>query len=426
MRKTILGLWLLSSTILSAQWDSTGLTAGINNQQIEAIDAFTHFQGRLYAHTFLGGMKSSDDYGQTWDSLAKGIFNGVPIEYYSLDQKLYTMTIVSGAVGGIQYYTTDQGASWIVDTVGMPRSPINPAFRAVVIEAQQLGDYLFYHFNLPLEQFYWRHKDSTVYHPDAHANSNFMHGWCIENDTLWASVGQTVEYLTQARGAYTANANTGLNNAFGSVIEKSNGSIYLASTDANLDWFIARSQNSGQTWDTLHMQNILGTGAFGLKRGISSIYAQGNEVWLGPNSKGSNTQCEILYSSDRGNTWTVQSANLPTDPFGTYAVSKFVMAGGYIFAHMGFRDIYRQARNVSLEEKSINEIHLFPNPARAEFRIKSSIPVQRLIVRDLRGNTIQEYHAMQSYDVSALRSGVYILSIHLEGGAIENRNLLVP
>lgn len=408
-----------------SQWDSCGVTINNSNPQIEAMDAFTHFNGLLFVHNFMNGMQYSDDYGQTWDTIAQGAFNGIPVNLFNVDQKLYTSTLVSGAVGGMQYFSTDNGANWTADTAGMPAAVINPSFRATVIKATQMGDYIFYQFNTPT-QFYWRHKDSTTYHLDNFANSNFMHGWHYEQDTIWASIGQQVYYLDQARGNYVACGNNNLNNAFSGIICKSGSSVYMPTTDSNLDWVLYRSNDNGANWDTVYLQNLLGTGSFGTKRGVNSIYANGSEIWIGPASKGSGTTCEIYYSNDAGNTWTVESQNLPTDPFGTYAVRKFVNAGGYMFAQMAFRDIYRKAFNIGLSGAKTVDLKLYPNPSKGLFRIESSTPVKRILIYDLRGNTIKEYHRMNSYSVRELRSGVYQVRVELEGGMVEHRNLLVP
>jgi photosystem II stability/assembly factor-like uncharacterized protein len=421
----LLSLCLILSLSSYAQWDSCGVTNNNSNPQIEAMDAFIHFNGRLFVHNFMNGMQYSDDYGQSWDTIAQGRFSGVPVSFYTVDQKLYTSTLVSGAVGGVQYYSSDNGSTWTEDTAGMPGAVINPSFKANVIKAAQMGDYIFYQFRSPT-QFYWRHKDSTTYHPDNFANTNFMHGWHFEQDTIWASIGQQVYYLSQARGNYVACPNNNLNNAFSGIIYKNGAYIYMPTRDANLDWILCRSNDNGANWDTVYLQNLLGSGSFGATRGVNSIYAQGNQVWMGPGSKGSGTTCEIFYSNDAGSTWTIESQNLPEDPFGTYAVVKFVNAGGYMFAQMAFKDIYRKAFNIGLPKRTASKVKLYPNPSQGVFRIESSLPVAKVLIYDLRGNTLKEYHRMNSYSVRDLRSGVYQVKIQLEGGKILHQNLLVP
>lgn len=425
MRTPALLLLLSCSLFLNAQWDSCGVTNAQSNPQIEAIDAFGHFNGRLLVHNFLAGMQYSDDFGTNWDTIAQGRFTGVPVYFFAVNQRIYTSTLVSSAIGGVQYYSDDNGHTWQEDTVGMPVSVINPSFKATVVKAALMGDYIFYQFNTPT-QFYWRHKDSTVYHPDMFANANFMHSWHLDNDTMWSSMGVSVYFLSQAKGMYQSPANANLNNYFSGLIYKSGAYIYMPTTDANLDWVLCRSEDYGNSWDTIYLQNTLGMGSFSARRSVSSIYAQGHQVWIGPSSKGSGSQCEILYSNDAGNSWTVEAQNLPTDPFGTYAIRKFLPVGPYVFAHMSFKDVYRKAYSLGQTKVETAELQIYPNPAQGQFRAKSPTPIAKIEVFDLRGNRIKEFHRMERYPTHDLHSGVYRLMIQLEDGSTSQKQILVP
>ncbi|WP_421753104.1 T9SS type A sorting domain-containing protein [Croceimicrobium sp.] len=426
MRQVLLSLLLLYSFSSYSQWDSCGITKALNNPNIEAIDAFTHFQGRLYVHTYLSGLQYSDDYGNTWDTLAQSAFNGIPVQFYSHNQKLYASTLVSAAAGGIQYYSVNQGQNWIIDTVGMPLSAISQSYRARVLKAQQMGDYLFYQLNTP-NSFYWRHKDSTVYHADAFANGNFMNGFEVYHDTLWASIGGSFYYLSQPRGTFVPCTNTNLPNlTLASILFCTAQKIYMATTDANQDWNLYWTDNRGNSWNTIALQSILGNGAFGQKRGISCMYAEGNEIWLGLKSKGANEKVGILYSADAGANWSLQENNLPIDPFGTNAVKSIRRAGGYLFAEMSFKDVYRQGQNIGLQNYGLHEIKLFPNPSENYFKIQSTKKPVRIVIYDLRGNQMKEYCNMERYSVQDLRSGLYKVQIHFKDGQSSQRNLLIP
>lgn len=424
MRKISILLVFLSFQV-TAQWDSLGVTAGLNNPSIQAIDAFFYHQGRLLSNTFLRGIQYSDDYGQTWDTIAQGAFTGTPIEFWEIDQKLYVGTFINAAIGGYQYYSNDRGVSWTIDTANMPRSPINNLFPAAINKVQQVGDYVFYEFNTP-NGFHWRHKDSTVYHADAFANSGVMSGWYAHNDTIWASMNGQCQYLSQPRGMYTATTNNNLPIIPTSLISRSGSNVYFVGLDPNLDWTLYRSADNGANWDTVHLQNDLGNGSFGLKRNVQSIFSNGDEIWLGPGSKGQNTQVEIFYSSDRGNTWQVQSQGLPMDPFGTNNANRFILAGGYLFASLNFIDIYRQSYSIGNPELNLSvELALFPNPSAGFFRIESNQAIRSVRVINLAGNRVKEFHQMKTYEVQDLRSGVYKVCIELEQGGTEIRNLLL-
>lgn len=426
MRQILLSSLLISSFFAYSQWDSCGITNALNNPNIEAIDAFTHFQGRLYVHTYLSGLQYSDDYGASWDTLAQSAFNGVPVQFYSHNQKLFVSTMVSAAAGGIQYYSVDHGQNWTIDTLGMPYSAISQTYRARVIKAQQMGDYIFYQLNTPTS-FYWRHKDSTEYHVDAFANGNFMNGFDVHDDTLWASIGGSFYYLSQPRGNYVQSNNSNLPNlTLASILLCTPQKIYMATTDANQDWTLYSTDDRGNSWNSIALQSILGNGAFGQKRGISCIYAEGNEIWLGLKSKGSNEKAGILYSADAGANWSLQEANLPTDPFGTNAVKSIRKAGGYLFAEMSFKDVYRKGQNIGLENYGLHEIKVFPNPSENYFKIQSVKKPVRIVIYDLRGNQMKEYCRMERYSVQGLRSGLYKVQIYFKDGRSSECSLLIP
>lgn len=423
MKKVTLLLSLFFTLQLNAQWDSCGITANVNNPYIEAIDAFIIHQGRLISHNFFDGLQFSDDNGQSWDTLPQSGMSGTPIEFYEFDQKLYASTMVNGTAGGVQYYSTDKGLSWTTDSAGMPGSAVNANYKASVLKAQQFGDYLFYKFNIP-NPYYWRHKDSTVYHADQFANSNFMNDFTIENDTIWTAMGGSFYYLDQARGSYQQPANNNLGFAIGTAVAKSDANIFMISRDSNLDWILFRSQDYGNNWDTLYMQNILGQGTF-TARSINSIYIDGTELWLGAGPKGTNEKVEILYSSDLGNSWTYQNQNLPTDPNGTNSVQRFYPAGGYLFAHLSFKDVYRMARNVGLNENNHAQLDLYPNPSEDYFSLESSKEIMSVKLMDLRGNTLEHYHAMRRYSIKKLPAGLYLVQVYFNDGESLQKQILV-
>ncbi len=423
MRHLYFPLLVILGLNSQAQWDSCGVTNGLNNPSIEAIDAFLEHQGRLFAHTFLKGMVYSDDYGDNWTSLNTS-FTGAPSFIYELDQKLYVSTSVSGAAGGYQYFSTDKGLSWTIDTLGMPGSAVNASYKASVIKAEMLGDYIFYQFNIP-NAFQWRHKDSSVYHVDAYANINQMSGWDIANDTLWAVKSGAFEFLTIPKSTYTVPANNNLPLIASSHIYKSGGNIFVAGNDFNLDWVLYRSANSAQSWDTIYLQNLLGTGAFGLKRGVNRIYAIGDKIWLSPTSKGQNTRTEIFFSDDRGNSWTVDSLNLPIDPFGTNAVRVFQEAGGYMFAALNFKDVYKNGQgNIGQTKSPLHKLKVYPNPAHRAFQIESDLDLNSIEILSMGGKLMYRSVAQASYSIADFPSGIYLLKMNTENGVFTEKLML--
>ncbi len=389
MKKVYPVFLLILGFQMQAQWDSCGVSNGLSNPNIQTIDAFIVHQGRLFAHNTSTGLLYSDNDGNTWLP-TNSTFNGAATLLFEADGKLFASTSINGVLGGYQYYSSDNGATWNIDTAGMPRSALNASFPASVIKAEQLGDYIFYQFNIP-NAFQWRHKDSSIYHIDSYANINALSGWTIENDTLWGLLNGDIQYLTQAKSTFSPIQGNDLPILASSHIQKSGALMFIGGLDANLDWTLYRSANYGLNWDTVQLQGILGIGAFGLRRGINKLHFQDNVLWLGPQSKGQGSRGEIFYSNDNGSSWNIDSLNLPIDQFGTNAVRVFQGSGNYMFAAMNFKDVYRKAiGNVGLNEKLMSDVSIYPNPSSGLIKVQSSWSIKTLRVFNAQGQLIRE------------------------------------
>lgn len=420
MKNLYLLVFVLGCFGLNAQWDSCGVTNGLNNPSVQGIESFTEHQGRLFAHTVMSGLLYSDNDGDTWNSL-NFTFTGAVMYIFSIDQRLYASTMVNGAAGGYQYYSDDLGQTWVIDTTGMPGSAINANYKATVQKAQRLGDYIFYQFNIP-KAFQWRHKDSAVYHEDAYGNINQLSGWYIHNDTLWGLLQGDCQFVTNPRGPFTPSANNNLPYVATGLIQKTGSNIYVVGRDNNLDWVLYRSRNSGADWDSVYLQNLLGTGSFGLKRGVNALYSFADEVYLGPLSKGQNSQMEILHSSDEGDTWSIDSLNLPTDPFGTNTVRHFVKTNQYIYASLAFKDVYRKdlgSGSINLDELNSNQVSLFPNPIQGYFKLEANFSIEAIIVRAVDGSEIKRFKSQETYQLTNLSGGLYWVELIGQEGQLE-------
>ena len=410
MRKLYTLLFISLSSIAFAQWDSCGVTNNLNNRQFETINSFIVHQGRLFAHNVMTGLLYSDDDGNSWTTV-NDTFNGAITFLYELDQKIYASTAINGVVGGYQYYSSDKGISWTIDTAGMPSSAVNANYPASVIKAEQMGDYFFYQFNIP-QAFQWRHKDSSVYHSDAFANVNQLSGWDIENDTLWGLLGGRIQYLSQAKSNFTIVPNNDLPIIASAHVHKSGNRFFIAALDANLDWTLYRSTNYGLNWDTVQLQPMLGIGAFGLKRGVNLMYIAGNEVWLGPQSRGANTRSQIMTSPDGGDTWLIDSLILPMDDFGSNAVRVFQKTTKYMFAAYNFRDVFRKMiGNVGLEETQSTAVELYPNPSQGPLALKANFQIREINLLNLNGKILRSWEGSQNPNIQDLAAGIYLIEV---------------
>jgi hypothetical protein len=78
-------------------------------------------------------------------------------------------------------------------------------------------------------------------------------------------------------------------------------------------------------------------------------------------------------------------------------------------------------------EVSFSSSTIYPNPSNGEFKIKSSKKVKSIIIYDLKGVKLVEYKAYNSSEIinSNLKTGVYLIKVHLENDRIETQKISI-
>ena len=76
----------------------------------------------------------------------------------------------------------------------------------------------------------------------------------------------------------------------------------------------------------------------------------------------------------------------------------------------------------SIEEKIVQKIKLFPNPAQSELFIKSELPVKKIEIYSLTGVLmISEQNFYEKISVFALPKGIYIIKVHTANNVITQK-----
>jgi hypothetical protein len=78
-------------------------------------------------------------------------------------------------------------------------------------------------------------------------------------------------------------------------------------------------------------------------------------------------------------------------------------------------------------EVSFSSSTIYPNPSNGEFKIKSSEMIKSIIIYDLKGVKLVEYKAYNSSEIinSNLKTGVYLIKVHLENDRIETHKISI-
>ncbi len=92
---------------------------------------------------------------------------------------------------------------------------------------------------------------------------------------------------------------------------------------------------------------------------------------------------------------------------------KMTVHNSELFFSTGNLYKYKDPTLSSIENIYYSEIKLFPNPSNSKFTIKTNALIERVEVRSILGNVVKVFNTIQdSYDVSSLGRGVYLVNIH--------------
>lgn len=200
-----------------------------------------------------------------------------------------------------------------------------------------------------------------------------------------------------------------------------NGLIFFADQYTNQG--IYRSTNYGESWSKVSDKLVGSLSLFNDKYVVAGL------------SSGQG----IMFSSDRGNTWTTLSEGLPAQ---SYIVWNQIDSEGYLYAAVDGLGLYKSnSVVVSVDEQPVSEISSFsleqnfPNPFNSTTHIQYTISEQgrvSLKIYDLLGNEVatllDRYQARGEYDVifqpDNLASGIYFYQLQA-GEFIATRKLIL-
>lgn len=428
MRKRYLILFLLSliACAVSAQWSPVGITDGLNNAHFEAIDVFGQHNGKLYSHTFLKGLQVSTDQGSSWTTVNATGLSGSPRQFVSHGSRIYIFGFWNTWAAGMIHYSDDEGETWAVDTVGMPSNQLYPEKPASFHYAVMIDDYIVASL-AKADGYYRRHIDSTEWNIIPFFAPYDPTGMYAGNDTVWAFSLAGFWYSVDAGETWTSPANNGFPGAldFGPTLMFKDGeTIYLAGNGSfgNPNRIMVTTDR-GENWSEItSIGPELGSNAFGSTAVIRSMFAKGQDIWVGKDNDATNTNTDILYSSDGGSTWQEDTVGLPQDPFGTYVIAGFHQVGGYLVAHNNFRDCYKKAISIGVRESERRTFELYPNPATDWVRVEVEGQILSAEAIDILGRAYPlDLKGEGQIDISHLEQGSYVLRLRTGHGYLIER-----
>lgn len=130
------------------------------------------------------------------------------------------------------------------------------------------------------------------------------------------------------------------------------------------------------------------------------------------------------YYRYASSTWSlvgtiINSTNLPNEQFG-YAVSmsndgNTVAVGAPFNTGKGYVNVYDYTAALTNSDFRLNNnFKISPNPTQNQFQIETEVVVDNVEVANLQGQVIKTFSNQESYDISDLSAGMYLLIIHAE------------
>ena len=116
--------WIGENILIKSEWDEDALSTDLGKTWKfgNFPDGIVFFAGRYYGLTWLGGLVSSDDFGQSWQPEI-GPKVSYPRSLYATDDKLFVLS--DDGAYRTQIHSTSNVVNWTYSSEGLPQMDIN-------------------------------------------------------------------------------------------------------------------------------------------------------------------------------------------------------------------------------------------------------------------------------------------------------------
>lgn len=329
----------------------------------------------------------------------------------------------AGNGAGNIYHSTDDGATWTIDTMGLP---MFGAIRYQVLAFYPFNNGIVAKLEGPSTTMIKLNTDAgwtqITNYPSGAANTTLYY---TNGDTLFTDNGSEIFYtidmgqnwVSMGAGHYT----------FGSPLSfNANGSkvflglqAFVSGTWQNAG--IAYSNNSGATWDTIPFNAVT-------RKTIKFIRQFGNDIYVGMQTgffaPANGPQERLYHTNDMGMTWNDLTYNLKD----TFDVDPWDLTkmNGTLFVTTGSKGVIKLngVSGINSLEPKLSNMSIYPNPANGfvavEFNSEKAGNAVVSIV-DLQGKTLQTRKTTLKsgknsiqLNTSSLAPGLYITKVEME------------
>lgn len=386
-------------------WKATGALAGAGSATY--LIGATHVGENIYVLSMERNIALSTDQGKTWLKPAVTKPNGNFAGIIGIKDRLYASMQLS-TYNFELYYSMNHGATWTIDTVGLPKN-ITQTGKSAMIMKYMGKDYVLAH-----------NYAKAVYKKvgDASWKSTYIDNIIVDiaaTSDKWFAIGQTRIHQSTDNGATWTVINTnGLPANFQASLICTNGSrIFISNDPATGGADIYFSDDGGINWT---LTNSSGKFTFS-NPWVQTMYAVND--YLFASIKPANIQDSppfIVSSTEQPNFSVGDVSGLPTGrttshlPFFFHIGDKlFTMFWDLYSSEPGFSNSTTAAQINLMENESIS---VYPNPASYSIQLNTNnAEMEGFEIFNMRGQKIfrQVGSEQNPIDVSGWNDGIYLV-----------------
>jgi photosystem II stability/assembly factor-like uncharacterized protein len=334
MKRLLALLSLLFPLAAHADWqdgglDQTGNVSG-NGDMISVGNTLIFNNGER-------GIVRSTDGGATWQDAEENATSGWISRFAASNGKIWAARSF-GTGQGMLYVSTDDGLTWLPDTVGSQPHALGWGGYAVISDMYAWDGHLFIKWDAP-DAYDIRLPNGTYTRP-AFLKDHDPHSVASIGDTLFV-ISDKLHYTTDFGATWKTAASEGFRP--GTMLQVDGERLYMmASEGFNQPNHFFYSDDRGESWQKIDVSSMTGRqGTLGMTNALA-YFVKGPNMFLGTMAlQYFGTRPNVFKSSDGGVTWQADTNGLGV-PYYSSVVAFRYHSDGKIWVVPGLDNIYYQ------------------------------------------------------------------------------------
>lgn len=421
MKKQLLFVLLsFAGLTASAQWHGTNLST---YSYVTVI--MEQHKGKLFSTSgtvYSAALATLNSDNTSWTTIPTGSTIIRPVLLKDADSRLY-MTTAEGIVNSLLYYTRDNGATFVVDTAGLPRlgTGVAPIGRiqyhhGKIIAAmagdgyfiKDTADAAFHSINVPT-MFNAPSDPLTCY-------NGVLYGF--------DRTGTSAFYTSSDWGANWTLVTTNLPTDYSGTlltVDEATGRLYMAGAwGATVTYGLKYSDDGGKTWtDATSANAFISKNYSNTQQQITAVYAHDKDVYIALENNKDMTAPDIISSSTGLSGLAYDTTGLPSIGGAGNGIN-FLSYQGRIALCLNVLDVYLKGTPNAVKKQQVADagFTLYPNPCTDHIMLSrtGTAAADEFRIIDYTGKTVVTLPAhTREVDLRHLNAGLYLMQAFKDG-----------